>query len=49
MSDEFLKAEKIGEREDGVTIYRLFLDGKLIGEGYTIEEVIREINRAGKE
>lgn len=38
-----------GTRPDGVKLYRLEIDGRIVREGLTIDEVIEAINRADEE
>lgn len=41
--------EKYAARADGEPLYRLLLDGKVVREGMTIDQVVAAINRRDEE
>ena len=44
-----IKFECHAKRPDGERLYRLIIDGQVVREGLTIDEVIEFINRSGEE
>lgn len=44
-----IKFIRQGYRPDGETLYRLVIDGEIVREGLTLDQVIRAINRRDEE
>lgn len=44
-----LRFEKHGRRADGEPLWRLLLDGKVVREGMTLDQVVESINRRDEE